>query len=59
MDKKLLDNGTVYAMVDISNLLTINADKSRRIGDEIIKMFTEWGPGNKNRAKQLASILTF
>ena len=40
MDKKLLDDGTVYAMVDISNLVLINTEHSRQVGDEIIKMFT-------------------
>ena len=42
MDKKLLDNGTVYAMVDISNLFSINSENSRRVGDNVIKMFTEF-----------------
>ena len=40
MDKKLLDDGTVYAVVDISNLVLINTEYSRQIGDEIIRMFT-------------------
>ena len=40
MDKKLLDDGTVYAMVDIANLANINADHTRQTGDDIIKMFT-------------------
>ncbi len=39
-DKKLLDDGTVYCMVDISNLIHINTIHSRDVGDEIIKMFT-------------------
>ena len=39
-DKKLLDDGVVYCMVDISNLAHINAEHSRDVGDEIIKMFT-------------------
>ena len=42
MDKKLLDDGTVYCMVDVANLATINADYSRQVGDEIIKMFTKY-----------------
>ena len=42
MDKKLLDDGTVYCLVDISNLAAINADYSRQVGDEIIKMFTTY-----------------
>ena len=40
MDKKLLDNGTVYCVVDISNLIDINAAYSRELGDSIIKLFT-------------------
>ena len=39
-DKKLLDDGVVYSMVDISNLASINSEYSRDVGDEIIKMFT-------------------
>lgn len=39
-DKKLLDDGCVYCMVDIENLAEINAGHSREAGDEIIKMFT-------------------
>lgn len=41
-DKKLLDDGVVYCMVDISNLAHINTEYSRDIGDEIIKMFTNY-----------------
>ncbi len=41
-DKKLLDDGVVYCMVDISNLAYINAEHSREVGDEIIKMFTNY-----------------
>ena len=41
MDKKLLDDGTVYCMVDIANLVAINAEHSRQVGDDIIKMFTQ------------------
>ena len=40
MDKKLLDDGTVYCMVDIANLAAINAEYTRETGDNIIKMFT-------------------
>jgi len=39
-DKKLLDDGTVYCMIDISNLAEINTNYSRDIGDGIIKIFT-------------------
>ena len=39
-DKKLLDDGVVYCMVDISNLAHINTAYSRTVGDDIIKMFT-------------------
>lgn len=41
-DKKLLDDGTVYCMLDISNLVHINTVHSRDVGDEIIKMFTAY-----------------
>ena len=41
MDKKLLDDGTVYCMVDIANLAVINAENTRQVGDDIIKMFTQ------------------
>lgn len=40
MNKKLLDDGTVYCMLDIANLMSINADHTRQTGDAIIKMFT-------------------
>lgn len=40
MDKKFLDDGTVYCMVDIANLIAINAEYSRQVGDGIIKLFT-------------------
>ncbi len=39
-DKKLLDDGLVYCMVDIENLIKINTEYSREVGDDIIKMFT-------------------
>lgn len=42
MDKKLLDDGTVYCMVDVANLVVINAEHSRQVGDDIIKMFTTY-----------------
>ncbi len=42
MEKKLLDDGTVYAMVDISNLIYINTEYNRQVGDDIIKMFTSF-----------------
>ena len=41
-DKKLLDDGVVYCMVDIANLVHINGAYSREVGDEIIKMFTSY-----------------
>lgn len=40
MDKKLLDNGVVYCLVDLANLVLINSEHTRETGDEIIKMFT-------------------
>lgn len=39
-DKRILDDGVVYCMVDIFNLGQINGEYSRNVGDEIIKMFT-------------------
>ena len=41
-DKKLLDDGVVYCMLDISNLVQINTEHSRDVGDEIIKIFTSY-----------------
>ena len=41
-DKKLLDDGVVYCMLDISNLIHINTEHSRDVGDEIIKMFRNY-----------------
>ena len=38
-DKKHLDVGNVYCTVDISNLIHINGEYSRTVGDEIIKLF--------------------
>lgn len=42
MDRKFLDDGTVYCMVDVANLITINAEYTRKVGDDIIKMFTSF-----------------
>lgn len=41
-DKKLLDDGVVYCMADIANLVHINGEYSREVGDDIIKMFTNY-----------------
>lgn len=41
-DKKLLDDGVVYCMVDIANLISINTEYGREAGDAIIKMFTSY-----------------
>lgn len=41
-DKKLLDDGVVYCMVDISNLAHINSSYSREVGDEIIRLFRNY-----------------
>ena len=41
-DKKLLDDGVVYCTVDILNLVSINTEYTRDVGDEIIKMFTTY-----------------
>ena len=38
-DKKLLDDGVVYCMADITNLSHINTEYSREAGDAVIKMF--------------------
>jgi diguanylate cyclase (GGDEF)-like protein len=40
MEKKFLDDGTVFAIVDISNLIYINTEYNRQVGDDIIKIFT-------------------
>ena len=42
MDKKLLDDGTVYCIVEIANLAHINAEFTRETGDKVIKMFTRY-----------------
>ncbi len=42
LDKKLLDDGTVYCIVDIANLVAINTEYTRQAGDDIIKMFTTY-----------------
>ena len=42
MDKKLLDDGVVYCMVDISNLSNINNECSRETGDAVITMFKNY-----------------
>lgn len=42
MDKKLLDDGTVYCIVEIANLAHINAEYTREVGDKVIKMFTRY-----------------
>lgn len=41
-DKKLLDQGNVYCLVDIANLTHINGEYSRTVGDELIKLFAEY-----------------
>ena len=41
-DKKLLDDGVVYCMVDMANLMQINSEHSRDAGDALIKMFTSY-----------------
>ncbi len=41
-DKKILDDGVVYCMIDIFNLEHINGEYSRTVGDEIINMFTTY-----------------
>ncbi len=50
-DKKLLDDGVVYCMLDIANLVKINTDYSRDVGDDIIKMFTVYIKENFGKSK--------
>ena len=50
-DKKLLDDGVVYSMVDISNLGYINGEYSRVVGDDIIKLFTTFIKENFGKTK--------
>ena len=42
MDKKLLDDGTVYCVVDFANLAAVNAEYDRETGDALIKLFTAY-----------------
>ena len=42
MDKKLLNDQTVYCTVDIANLLDINSTHSREAGDAVIKLFAKY-----------------
>lgn len=51
MDKKLLDDGTVFCMVDIANLIAINTEHSRQVGDDIIKMFATYLKESFGKAK--------
>lgn len=37
-DKKLLDNGAVFAVLDITNIPKINTEHSRQTGDDVIKL---------------------
>lgn len=41
-DKKLLDDGVVYCMVDITNLTHINAKFAREVGDKVLLLFTSY-----------------
>lgn len=50
-DKKLLDDGIVYCMVDIANLIDINNTHSRNVGDEIIKLFATFIKENFGKSK--------
>lgn len=50
-DKKLLDDGVVYSMVDITNLSHINAEYTRTVGDDIIKLFTNFIKENFGKSK--------
>lgn len=50
-NKKLLDDGVVYCLVDITNLIDINNKYSRDVGDDIIKMFTLYIKENFGKSK--------
>ena len=50
-DKKLLDDGVVYCMVDIANLAQINGEYTRTVGDDIIKLFTNYIKENFGKSK--------
>ena len=41
-DKKLLDDGIVYCLVDIANLARINTEHTRDVGDDVIRMFAKY-----------------
>ena len=51
MEKKLLDDGTVYSMIEIYNLQKINQEYSREIGDEIITVFRDFITENFGKSK--------
>ena len=42
MDKKLLDDGIVYCMADVTNLAAINNEHERTTGDAVIKLFSAY-----------------
>jgi GGDEF domain-containing protein len=42
MDKKLLNEETVYCIVDIANLAYINSTHTRESGDAVIKLFAKY-----------------
>ena len=42
MDKKLLNDETVYCVIDIANLIAINSAHSRETGDAVIKLFARY-----------------
>lgn len=50
-DKKLLDDGVVYCMVDITNLAHINNECSRDTGDDVIRMFKNYLKENFGKSK--------
>lgn len=41
-DKKVLDDGVVYCMVNVTNLRQINNEHSREAGDGVLKLFTDY-----------------
>ncbi|MBR5157266.1 MAG: diguanylate cyclase [Clostridia bacterium] len=50
-DKKLLDDDVVYCLIDIANLVHINGEYSRDVGDEIIIMFKDYIKENFGKSK--------
>lgn len=41
MDGKILDDGTVFVLLDLTNMIQINTDFSRKTGDEVLKLLSD------------------